>query len=485
MNYRAQISLDKRGELTDKRGTVRRNRDLKIIIFGLGNIYNQIKQYFYANALEIQALADNNQRLIGSLVDGYVVEDPRCIWKYAYDYVVITSNYAIEMRRQLIELGIEPEKIVHYRDYIGSLPVKNPGVLDSRTNSVLILSNDFGYHGGPIACLSLAHILRQRGYGVTIAVPSAERDFLEEISTMDLRIIVVENLAYLSMDNLEWTDAYDYIVANTIIMIRCAIKLSRKRKVYLWLHESIDVYLGLEYWKEEITEGVKSDLLIIGAVSDVAWENFLYHYKTEAAVTVMPFGIEDRYEQKGLDVIGEIVTFTIIANHALLKGVDVLLDSLNLLSTEAQANCRVLFVGRSYDNSYSDEIMQKIDQSRNCIYLGELSRERIFELYEEADVIVIPSRRETMSLVAAEAMMMKKTCIISDSVGIAKYIKHKYNALVFKNEDVSELAKMIKWCLENRGNLTGIAKNARKTYEEIFSMEKFSDRVMSVMESLR
>lgn len=91
---------------------------MKIIVFGIGEIYGKVKHYFYKEKDKIVALVDNNPGLLGRLVDGYALENPSNIQHYQYDYVVITSNYAIEMRQQLIGLGVQTSKIIHYRDYI-------------------------------------------------------------------------------------------------------------------------------------------------------------------------------------------------------------------------------------------------------------------------------------------------------------------------------------------------------------------------------
>ena len=115
---------------------------MKIIVFGIGEIYNEVKHYFYESEDEIVALIDNSRTLFETLVDGYVVDQPKYIQYYQYDFIVITSNYAIEMRRQLIELGVQPNKIIHFKEYIGCLPIAvpitNTDVLFPR---VLILSN--------------------------------------------------------------------------------------------------------------------------------------------------------------------------------------------------------------------------------------------------------------------------------------------------------------------------------------------------------
>lgn len=459
---------------------------MKIIVFGIGEIYNEVKHYFYESEDEIVALIDNSRTLFETLVDGYVVDQPKYIQYYQYDFIVITSNYAIEMRRQLIELGVQPNKIIHFKEYIGCLPIAvpitNTDVLFPR---VLILSNSFGYHGGPITSMNLARVLSQKGYEITIVVPDADQKLLDEISSEEsIKVIIVENLNLLCKANLEWANGYEYVFANTFIMAQCAIKLAHKRKVYLWLHESIDSYAGYEYWYDEIEKGIGNDNLIIGAVSDVAKKTFLSIYPTEIKIELFPYGIDDKYEGNDFCVRSEVMTFMIIAPHIFFKGMDVLFDALHLIPEQMRKQCRFLFVGKSYDDEYGKSVREQINKKANCEYLGELSRKKLFEMYSVIDIVIVPSRRDSMSLVATEAMMLKRPCIISDAIGMANFVKHKYNGLIFKNENREELAETICWCIKNREALKIIAENARNTYETWFTMEKFGDRVMDIIGEL-
>ena len=145
---------------------------------------------------------------------------------------------------------------------------------------------------------------------------------------------------------MEWTDKYTYVIANTIVMARCAIKLAESRRVYLWLHESIDTYIGYEYWYDEIENGIKNERLIICAVSDVARKNFQSIFHIEKEIEILPYGIEDRYSGNDPYAKDEIMTIIVVANHAILKGVDVLFDAFDFISDEMIKQCRFLFVGK-------------------------------------------------------------------------------------------------------------------------------------------
>lgn len=460
---------------------------MRIVVFGIGNIYSKVKHYFGEGKAEIAALVDNSRQILGTLVDGHRVDCPEHIRRYPYDYIVITSNYAVEMRRQLMELGVHPHQIMHFRDYIGSLPLEiSPLLSDGLEASVLILSNEFGYHGGPIVCVNLARVLRQKGYRVTIAVPGAEQEFVEEVSLEEeIKVIVVESLNFLSVENLKWTSGYTYVLANTFVMAPCAVKLAQKRKVYLWLHESIDTYADYEYWHDEIRNGIENEKLIIGAVSDVARKNLLTAYQVKKEIEILPYGMDDRYQRNDFCTENGMTTFTVVAVHEFLKGLDVLLDALHFISEESKSRCKFLFVGRTHDDEYGKRIRNQIEENANCEYLGALSRKKLFEVYSGTDAVIISSRRDSLPLIATEAMMLKKPCIISDTVGTAKYIKHKKNGLVFQSENKEELAERICWCLENREALRVIAEHARKTYEEWFTMERFGDRVAEALARLK
>lgn len=460
---------------------------MKVIIFGIGKIYNKIKHYFHNEKTEVIALVDNRWDTFETPVDGYTVDAPEHIGRYPYDYIVITSGYDIAIKRQLLKLGICLDKIVHYRNYIGALPAKIPAVQRGISAlDMLILSNDFGYHGGAIACMNLARVLRQGGYRVTIAVPTAERELLEETLWEEgIQVIVVDNLTYMGGGNLKWMSEYACVFANTFVMAACAVKLARKKKVYLWLHESIDTYMSYEYWHDEIADGLESDRLVIGAVSEVARENFQSIFGKKKEIGLLPYGIADEYEGNHFCAENARITFTVVANHGELKGVDVLLDAFSYIPEALRKQCRFLFAGKTYDDAYGRLIRERIGKNAACSYLGELSRKKLYALYAETDVVIVPSRRDSLPLVATEAMMLKIPCIISDATGTAAFIRHQYNGLIFKSEDRRELAGAVCWCLENRERLRLLAENARKTYEEWFSMEKFCGRVMKALELLR
>ena len=70
-------------------------------------------------------------------------------------------------------------------------------------------------------------------------------------------------------------------------------------------------------------------------------------------------------------------------------------------------------------------------------------RDDVKDLMKEADIFVLPSRYEGLSVAMIEAMACGLPIIASDAPGINPYIMNGVNGLLFPIEDHNELSKNI------------------------------------------
>ncbi len=253
-------------------------------------------------------------------------------------------------------------------------------------------------------------------------------------------------------------------------MITCALRIAEHRKITIWLHESPDAYYSLRYWWDEIQDDLEETSTKIYAVSKRAIENFrrFFHYANDIIIFT-PY-VKDWYVND-ISVKNEGVVFAIIAPIVEDKGQHFLLKAIHYL--KSRENIKFIFVGRSNKSTYSKEVLDEISQENSCEFLGEKTRKEMSSLYKTVDAVIVPSKEETLSLVAVEAMMMKKVCIVSDHCGVAEYIKNGENGFVFPLHDVKALADTIEWCIDNKEKCEIIGDLARKTYEDNFSLIEF------------
>ena len=78
--------------------------------------------------------------------------------------------------------------------------------------------------------------------------------------------------------------------------------------------------------------------------------------------------------------------------------------------------------------------------------------------------------------------MYRKPCIASDNTGTADYIKDGINGFVCKTEYVEDLCEKMRYFIHNHEKIEKMGQEARKVYEEYFTMDKFADRLCSVLD---
>ena len=77
-------------------------------------------------------------------------------------------------------------------------------------------------------------------------------------------------------------------------------------------------------------------------------------------------------------------------------------------------------------------------------FFGFQNRENLLKFYAVADVLVLPSSRETWGIVVNEALSMGLPAIVSDQVGAGSdLVSHGHNGFIFANGDVPGLAACI------------------------------------------
>lgn len=455
---------------------------MKVGIFGCGYIYSQYKEYIQSND-EIVAVIDNDVNKHETEIEGVKCIYPREYSKIQMDIIILMSDSADEMKRQLMRCGCPEKIIVHYKDYLGKILDKKKFFIISKKcvkdKKLLIITNDLGYHGGPIVAMRTGKCAIELGYDVTVAASKGQEKIIKEFNSNGINVIIQEWLMHSPWENLQWVDDYDSIIVNTYPMIKCAIEISKHRDVVLWLHESVGSYYELEFWHAYISKGLKNKGLKLYAVTRRACENFYRFYGDKVKVEVLSLAIEDWKRVNYSFTQKKILTYALIGRICKAKGQDIFLKAIK--GIQNRQNKQYIIVGRVDKNKNSESIRNELCCEESILLLGERTQEEIKNILYDVDIVVVPSREESFSMVAAEAMMMEKVCIISDNCGISDYIEDGKNGLIFRSENADDLRKIMMWCENHREELSEIGKNARESYEHYFTTEIHKRRLEEIL----
>lgn len=458
---------------------------MKIVIFGCGDIYNRRKNEI-PDSVEVVGMIDNNKALYGKTIDDVTVFPPQEIEGMDYDYIVLMSDAAIAMREQLLQLGYSSKKLIHYADFFGLFSYelqRYEGIEEEKyteKRTLLIVSVFLAFSGVPIIALRTAQTAIKLGYSVTIAADGGDDAYIGEAVNSGVNVILYKELNNASLENLLWIDDFDIVLVNSLPMIRLAIKLSKKRDVIVWIHECPDVYERVKFWEKEIGEKINQEKIRIFALSNRAREHFFQNYSYEKDISILLVGIVDYREN--CQIVRNCFSYGLSGGIYARKGQDIFLSAVEKFPKTVVENAFFYLVGRKSGGEFGEDISRRAFNINNCMLLGERTPREVHDLYSFLDVVVVASREETLSMVAAETMMMGKVCIVSDHTGIADYIEHGKNGFVFHSENVEELSKLMIWCYQHQECLKEIGENARKTYEENFSMEIFAEHLQEVLQ---
>ena len=161
-----------------------------------------------------------------------------------------------------------------------------------------------------------------------------------------------------------------------------------------------------------------------------------------AKCVVIPFGFDPaRFVPASFSRPNERPTVLFVGRLVEYKGVDVLLRALAELP-----NVRAILVGDGPRRASLQELATDLGLRDRVMFEGEVSDERMAELYESCDIFVLPSvtRAEAFGLVQLEAMAAGKA-VVSTSVptGVPWVNQHERTGLIVPPGDVPALRRAI------------------------------------------
>ena len=152
-----------------------------------------------------------------------------------------------------------------------------------------------------------------------------------------------------------------------------------------------------------------------------------------------------------------------------MKGIDVLIKAAKIYEKE---DVLTLIVG---DGEYREEL-ENLKQElnlKNVIFLGNKAHNELKDLYGISDVLVLPSRKEALPLVAIEALACGTPAIVTDKTGMEQF-SNKDVGLTFEMDNDKMLAEKINMVInkEIAFDKSKISDYAKTNYSQEALMNK-------------
>lgn len=454
----------------------------RILIFGTGRFFENRKGKIFDNdLLDIIGFADNAPEKQHKSLYGYYIFSPEEIVDLKFHYILLMSIDVINMKNQLLALGVKEKCILSYDDYNMGLysEMRFYSSINEKTeinydNLVVLISHELSNTGAPIVLLYMAKLLKKNGY-YPIIISGGNGTLQEEILYDEIPLIVCKKINVNNVILNALLKSAVITICNTLVtgyLVEDCARLCNN--VVWWLHEGESNYrdMTIPYCKKDFSSNVR-----IFAVSALTKRVFNNYSVEKGNIEILPYGIPDKgYKEK---VISGKIRFLLAGTISKRKGQDILIEAVQLLTDEELDRVEFIFAGTIGEMDIYEKMQGcSLDQ---ISYRGQLNTYEMQELYENIDVVVCPSREDPLPVVLTEGMMNAKICIMSDNTGMASLIKDKEQGIICKAGDTESLAEQIRWVINNTDKLEEIMREGRKFYEENFTMEAFEKRILNII----
>ncbi|MCB0197738.1 MAG: glycosyltransferase [Anaerolineae bacterium] len=209
----------------------------------------------------------------------------------------------------------------------------------------------------------------------------------------------------------------------------------------------------LPTWREQIDH--------IIAPSSYTRDMFLLNNFPLERITVSPYGITPPPSHFKKSPSSKI-RFAYIGRITPIKGVHLLIEAFNRLNLQGQAE--LTLYGKADVNAelYTQKLKQKAENMDDIYFAGFVDNTKISELYQNIDVLVVPSLwPENSPITILEAQAHGIPVIASDVGGIIDLIDHEVNGLLFTNQNVDELTRQIERCVTTPEFISKLAARSK------------------------
>ena len=141
---------------------------------------------------------------------------------------------------------------------------------------------------------------------------------------------------------------------------------------------------------------------------------------------------------------------------------------------------KIIIVGEGEHRQMLEKMIKELNITKYIKLVG--IRTDVIELMKEADIFVLPSRYEGLSIAMIEAMACGLPIIASDAPGINPYILNGVNGILFPIEDHKELAENIKKLANNRKLRHRFSIEGKKLFNSEFDMKKNINSLKKLIE---
>ena len=153
------------------------------------------------------------------------------------------------------------------------------------------------------------------------------------------------------------------------------------------------------------------------------------------------------------------------------KGIEYLIEALALLIDRAY-DIDLRIAGDGPSRAKLDDLARRLGISDHVTFLGNVGEQEVTSELSEADIFILPSVAEGVSVSLMEAFAIGVPVVATNIAGTSELVDHRRTGLLVRPSDPQALADAVVWMMENYSFRLSAAELGRKKVTEEFDIDK-------------
>ncbi len=183
-----------------------------------------------------------------------------------------------------------------------------------------------------------------------------------------------------------------------------------------------------------------------GALTAISTEQqrLAHRCMPQAGIDIIYNGVDDRtFRPPESPRLGPEVNIVCVARLIERKGQHHLLHALAQLQAAGVSGVRLTLVGTGDAEQFLRRLAAELSVSEIVTFAGSVAHDQVPAVYRQADIFVLPSQNEGMSIALLEAMASGLPVIVTNGGGTAELVRAGVNGFVVPWADAAALARAL------------------------------------------
>lgn len=225
----------------------------------------------------------------------------------------------------------------------------------------------------------------------------------------------------------------------------------------------------------------KSSLII--STSDIVHKKLLSYYSEYSnKILTIPIGINFSIYKSTNRTTNNIFTIFFPGGaRARRKGAEYLFPALEKLKKEIQF--KLIVTGSSREIGWKNvfkSLIKRHHLEENVELMGEVKYEDIVEIYDKADLVILPSTYEGYGIPILEALAMSKPIIATKTGEAVRIIEDGINGLLINTRDSNSFYKAINKLIKDHSLMKKCIFNSRKSIINKYSWNSIAKKTIKI-----